>query len=72
MTNLKPVRGRVVDGDVIPPKVFIPCDCEVCRRSQSSEFVVKYARILVDLMTFRRVSRGARSSSDSPNFRLPS
>ena len=57
MTNLRPVRGKVVPGETIPPNVFIPCDCVLCRESQESEFVVTYARVLIDLMVFRRVRR---------------
>ena len=57
MTNLKPVRVKVVQGEAIPPNEFIPCDCTVCRQSQESEFVVTYARVLIDLMVFRRACR---------------
>ncbi len=57
MPNLKPLRVKVVHGEAIPPHEFIPCDCAVCRQSQESEFVVTYARVLIDTMVFRRALR---------------
>jgi hypothetical protein len=60
MTNLKPVRVKVVQGEAIPPHEFIPCDCVICRQSQASEFVVPYARVLMDMMVFRRALRESR------------
>ena len=36
MTNLKPVRVKVVQGEAISPHEFIPCDCAACRESQES------------------------------------
>jgi hypothetical protein len=35
MTNLKPLRVKVVQGEAIPPHEFIPCDCAVCRHHRS-------------------------------------
>ena len=61
MTNLKPARGRVIHGEAIPPQVCIQCDCVICRESQAPEFVVTYARVLIDLMAFRRTLRGERA-----------
>jgi hypothetical protein len=59
MTNLKPVRVKVVQGEAIPPHEFIPCDCAACRESQESEFVVTYARVLIEIemMVFRRAMK---------------
>ncbi len=71
MTNLKPVRVKVVQGEAIPPHEFIPCDCAVCRQSQESEFVVTYARVLIDMMVFRRGWWRARKEKGAGQLSAP-
>jgi len=71
MTNLKPVRVKVVPGEAIPPHEFLPCDCVVCRQSQESEFVVTYARVLIDMMVFRRAWRRERKEKGAGQLTAP-
>jgi hypothetical protein len=71
MTNLKPLRVKVVQGEAIPPHEFIPCDCAACRQSQESEFVVTYARVLIDMMVFRRAWRRERKERGAEQLTAP-
>jgi hypothetical protein len=71
MTNLKPLRVKVVQGEAIAPHEFIPCDCAVCRQSQESEFVVTYARVLIDMMVFRRAWRRERKEKGAEQLPAP-
>jgi hypothetical protein len=66
MANLKPLRVKVVRGKAIPPHEFIQCDCAVCRQSQESEFVVTYARVLIEIemMVFRRAMKSTHRRID--------
>ena len=66
MTNLKPVRVKVVQGEAISPHEFIPCDCAACRESQESEFVATYARVLIEIemMVFRRAMKSTHRRID--------
>jgi len=71
MTNLKPVRVKVGHGEAIPPHEFIPCDCVTCRESQESEFVVTYARVLIELMGFPKAWLGERKEKGAGQLTAP-